>query len=305
MKIKDAIQRFLEYCEIQKNQSDKTLVNYRHYLKRFYDFSGDIDLSTIDLDMVHKYRIHLNRFLDDKKQPLSLKTQGYHIIALRAFLKFLIKNDIETLAPEKIELPKTPDREVNFLMSEEVYRLFDVIDITRRTGRRDLAMLHTLYSTGLRVSELTSLDRDQVDLDRREFMVRGKGRKLRIVFLTEEAAKKIDSYLKMRDDDYKPLFISHSNRSSKKDNPKDPNFRRLQSDDVERIVRNAALKAGIIKKVTPHTLRHSFATTLLMNGADLRSVQELLGHASVTTTQIYTHVTNTKLREVHEAFHRG
>lgn len=297
------IQRFLEYSEIHKNQSQKTLVNYKHYLQRFSEFAGDISPKKITLDLVHSYRLHLNRFLDHNNEPLSLKTQGYHIIALRSFLKYLTKNDIETVAPEKIELPKVPDREVSFLTAEEVARLINAVDLTKKTGRRDAAIIEMLYSTGVRVSELISLDVAQVDLERKEFMVRGKGNKLRVVFLTQNAVDALDRYLKTREDDYKPVFISYSNRSANKDNPKDPNFRRLQSDDVERIIRKYKGIAGIIKKVTPHTLRHSFATTLLMNGADLRSVQEMLGHASITTTQIYTHVTNKKLREVHEKFH--
>lgn len=298
------IQKFLEHSEVNKNQAQKTLVNYKHYLGRFLEFAGDIKPKEITLDLIHEYRLYLNRFTDQHDEVLALKTQSYHIIALRAFLKYLIKQDIETLAPEKIELPKIPEREVTFLQQEEVERLMNSVDLTTRTGVRDAAILETLYSTGLRVSELTSLNKNQIDLKRREFMVRGKGRKLRIVFISDRAAEKIERYLKDRQDDFKPLFISYSNRSLNKEQAGDPNFRRLKPDGVELLVRKYALQAGIIKKVTPHTLRHSFATTLLMNGADLRSVQEMLGHASITTTQIYTHVTNQKLKEVHEKCHR-
>lgn len=301
--LSELVQKFLEHSEVQKNHSQHTLVNYRHYLGRFLEFVGDISPKDITLDLLHEYRVHLNRLTDQYGESLGLKTQSYHIVALRAFLKYLTRNDIETLAPEKIELPKVPQREVSFLSREEVERLMEIVDLTTRTGIRDAAILETLYSTGLRVSELTGLNKNQVDLKRREFMVRGKGRKLRIVFISERAAAKIERYLKDRNDDYKPLFITYSNRSLNKEQPSDPDFRRLKPDGVERLVRRYALEAGIIKKVTPHTLRHSFATTLLMNGADLRSVQEMLGHASITTTQIYTHVTNQKLREVHEKYH--
>ncbi len=245
----------------------------------------------------------MNRFVDEKGNSLSVKTQNYHIIALRAFLKYLIKNDIKTLAPEKIELGKIPERTVEVLSFDELKRLFQAVDKTKKSGQRDIAILETLYSTGLRVSELVSLNRDQVDLKRREFMVRGKGRKPRIVFLSKKASAIIGDYLKKRDDNFKPLFIN-SIKGQKKEDILDEEHHRLSTVSIEKIVKKYALKAGIIKKVTPHTLRHSYATEMLINGADIRSVQEMLGHSSITTTQIYTHVTDKKLREVHEKFHR-
>ncbi len=254
---------------------------------------------SLTLQKIQNYRIYLNRFLDEKNKKLGIKTQNYHIIALRAFLKYLIKNDVKTLSPEKIELSKIPARTVEVLSREELDRLFKAVDQTRKNAARDRAILETLYSTGLRVSELTNLNRDQIDLERREFMVRGKGRKPRIVFLSKRAAEFIENSLKSREDNLKPLFIN-----SLKGDILEEEKRRLSTVSVENMVRKYALHAGIIKKVTPHTLRHSYATELLINGADIRSVQEMLGHSSITTTQIYTHVTDKKLREIHEKFHR-
>ncbi len=225
---------------------------------------------------------------------------------MRAFLKYLIKNDVETLAPEKIDLAKLPERSVEFLSREELDRLLKPAKALSKAPQiqilRDLAILETLYSTGLRVSELISLNRDQVDLVRKEFMVRGKGGKNRIVFLSNTAVEKIKTYLAFRQDNFDPLFISHG-RNVSKDITKGEK-RRLSRVTIENVVRTHARQAGIIKKVTPHTLRHSFATEMLINGADIRSVQEMLGHASITTTQIYTHITNKKLREIHEKYHR-
>ncbi|MBI2464465.1 tyrosine-type recombinase/integrase [Candidatus Peregrinibacteria bacterium] len=303
MKLTGAIRAFLEHAEIAKNQSLKTIENYHHYLERFLGFCGDIDIGNINLNKIQQYRLFLNRFSDEKKRTLGKKTQNYHIIALRALLKYLIKNDIKTLAPEKIELSKIPERTVNFLTREELESLFTSIDSNTQIGLRNRALLHTLYSTGLRVSELTSLNRDQVDLKRCEFMVRGKGKKPRIVFLSPAAVMAIEAYLQTRKDNFKPLFINHRG-SRKNDVVTFGEHRRLTNYSVQKTVRNSALYAGIIKKVTPHILRHSFATELLLHGADIRSVQEMLGHASITTTQIYTHVTNQRLREVHKKFHK-
>ncbi|PIR54635.1 hypothetical protein COU74_05090 [Candidatus Peregrinibacteria bacterium CG10_big_fil_rev_8_21_14_0_10_36_19] len=298
------VDNFLEYLEITKNKSPKTLENYRHYLKRFEDFLAEpFDPKKVTLQKVQNYRLYLNRLVNDREEKLSLKTQNYHIIALRAFLKYLIRNDIKTLAPEKIELAKVPERTVEVISREELTRIFQAVDKTSKSGLRDTVILETLYSTGLRVSELHNLNRDQVDLKRREFMVRGKGRKPRIVFLSKKAADAISTYLRHRDDNYKPLIINDG-RNVKKEDVLDDESRRLSTVSIENIVRKYALKAGIIKKVTPHTLRHSYATELLINGADIRSVQEMLGHSSITTTQIYTHITDKKLREIHDKFHR-
>ncbi len=305
MKLSATISRFLEYAEITKNQSRKTLENYRHYLGRFQGWAGNnLELSDITSQKVQDYRLYLNRLEAEKgQQLLSTKTQNYHMIALRAFLKFCIKNDLETLAPEKIDLSKIPQRSVEFLTREELERLFKEVSGDSLCAYRDRAILETLYSTGLRVSELTSLNRAQVDLKRREFMVRGKGRKPRIVFLSDPAVEAIWAYIAKRDDNFEPLFLNYRHASAKKDITFGEK-RRLSTVAVEHLVRMYARRAGIIKKVTPHVLRHSFATEMLVNGADIRSVQEMLGHASITTTQIYTHLTNKRLKEVHEKFHR-
>jgi len=297
------IRQFLEHVEVGKNQSQKTLENYNHYLGRFLEWYGDKSPKQINLKDIHNYRLYLNRFEDDRGRTLGIKTQNYHIIALRAFLKYLIKNDIPTLSPEKIDLQKIPERTVEYLDRDELERLFKAIPSDNLKGLRDRAIVETLYSTGLRVSELVGLDRKQVDLKRQEFMVRGKGKKPRIVFLSDRCCQFIEEYLKERKDNFEPLFINHG-RARKGDDLTLGEKRRLTTVTVQNVVRNAATKAGIIKKVTPHVLRHSFATELLLNGADIRSVQEMLGHASITTTQIYTHVTNKRLKEIHERFHR-
>ncbi|MEK7126967.1 MAG: site-specific tyrosine recombinase/integron integrase [Patescibacteria group bacterium] len=294
------IKDFLAYLEVAQNKSRKTIENYTHYLHRFEEFlAEDLNPKTLTLQKIQNYRLYLNRYKDLHGNLLGVKTQNYHIIALRAFLKYLSKNDIKTLAPEKIELSKIEKRTVEVVSRDELERLFKAVDKTAKTGDRDEAILETLYSTGLRVSELTSLNRDQVDLKRREFMVRGKGRKPRIVFLSARASNAIEAYLEKRDDNLKPLFINNIKKEIL-----DENKRRLTTVSVENIVKKYALRAGIIKKVTPHTLRHSYATELLINGADIRSVQEMLGHSSITTTQVYTHVTDKKLREIHEKYHR-
>lgn len=303
MGIHEYIKEFLEYCEIAQNKSPKTIENYKHYLERFDEFlSENMNPKDLTLKKIQNYRIFLNRMVDEKGRKLAVKTQNYHLIALRAFLKYLVKNDVNTLAPEKIELSKIPERTVEFLTREELERLFEAVDRAKSVGRRDTAILETLYSTGLRVSELCHLNREQVDLKRREFMIRGKGRKPRIVFLSKKAVEAIENYIKTRQDNFKPLFIN-SGKGMKQD-ILDDEKRRLTTVSIENVVRKYALKAGIIKKVTPHTLRHSYATELLANGADIRSVQEMLGHSSITTTQIYTHVTNKALREVHDKYHR-
>jgi site-specific recombinase XerD len=302
--LKDAIYDFLTHCEVGKYQSKKTVENYRHYLKRFERFAKPkMDVGTISSDLVRDYRLHLHRTpIAGQGVTLDIKTQQYHLIALRALLKHMHKNDVKTLSPEKIELPKVPGRQVEVLSREELDGMLNVIDVTKRNGLRDLAILHLLYSTGLRVSELSNLNRKDVNLESREFRVIGKGRKARIVFISETAVEHVKRYLESRDDNWTPLFVSNSNRSRAKSLLGDD--RRLEPQAIERVVRTIASRAGIVKKVTPHTLRHTFATELLKNGADIRSVQEMLGHASITTTQIYTHLTNKRLKEIHDQFHR-
>ncbi len=315
------ITEFLEYCEIGKNQSQRTIANYDHYLRRFAEFAlgnGVEKPEKITLKLVQSYRLFLNRFLGKKtEQGLKLITQNYHLIALRAFLKYLAKQDVETLSAEKIELPKNPSRQVEFLDRGELARLF--LAVTKEKNElarlRDYAILETLFSTGLRVSELTSLKKDSINLERREFTVRGKGDKLRLVFLSGEAAAAIKKYLSKRSDNSRALFVAHSKigQSVEKEiesqgfkiNQKDKktNAISLTPRSIQRILKKYARLAGIVKKITPHTLRHSFATDLLQNGADIRSVQTLLGHSSITTTQIYTHITNEGLRDIHKKFH--
>lgn len=306
MQLSETIRHFLEHCEIEKNQSKRTLVNYQHYLERFVIFTGDTELEKIDLELVRRYRLFLNRFEFRPNEPLSVKTQNYHIIALRAFLKYCAKQDWKTLEPSKIELSKIPDRSVEYLTRDELERLFEAVDTSTIIGLRNRTIIEMLYSTGLRISELTGLNRDQINLERGEFQVRGKGRKMRIVFLSDRAKEWIVNYLEARNDSYEPLFLNHRRTRQKKEGAlmMKGEHRRLTDYTIQEMVRRTAYEAGIVKKVTPHVLRHSFATELLMNGADIRSVQDMLGHASITTTQIYTHLTNQKLREVHEKFHR-
>jgi len=296
-----AVARFLEYMELEQNRSKKTIQNYSHYLTRLTDYAGDIKLKDIDAEMIRKWRMWLNRLPTNNADELSKITQNYHLIALRSFLRFCAKRNWETLQPDKIELARTKRPQVTFLTPEELERLISQPDLSKQTGLRDRAILELLFSSGLRVSELVGLDRDHINLKRREFMVRGKGQKDRPVFISDEAAAWIEKYLDKRTDNTKPLFIRYSG-TKKVDNT--GNFTRLTARSVQRMVSRSALLAGITKQVSPHTLRHSFATDLLMNGADLRSVQAMLGHSNIATTQIYTHVTDPHLRAVHEKFHR-
>lgn len=301
MLLSDAITFFLEHVEIGKNQSLKTVKNYRHYLSRFATFAGDIQAEEVDLPLINRFRLFLNRYEDKNGKALAKKTQNYHLISLRAFLKFLVKQDMKVLAPEKIELAKQEDREVSFLSREELENMFDTIDTQKPQGLRDRSVIEMLYSTGLRVSELASLNREQVNIDTGEFMVKGKGRKTRIVFLSTRAKEWLKKYLNTRKDNFKPVFINYAKR---KTDDLSANQRRLSTVSIENVVRHYARLSGLVKKVTPHTLRHTFATQLLTEGADIRSVQEMLGHASISTTQIYTHITNKKLREIHEKYHK-
>ena len=319
MDIKELLNDYLDHLEIEKNRSIKTRINYECYLKRFLEYSKVSKPSQISQDLVRQYRLWLNRQPirpPDKIQsnqayhkPGGLKknTQNYYLIALRNFLKYLAKRDIETLSADKIELGKQSERQVIFLESGELDRLLHSAEETSFKSLRDRAILELLFSTGLRVSELCSLNRDSLNLKVGEFAVRGKGDKIRLVFLSDVAKKALKNYLDKREDIDDALFI----RNVK--NPSKPSFAkatagkqgnsRLTSRSIERLVKYYAAKAGLTKKITPHSLRHSFATDLLLNGADIRSVQALLGHSNITTTQIYTHITDKQLREVHQAFH--
>lgn len=291
---------FLEYLEIEQNRSQKTIANYDHYLTRLIDYAGDITVKDIDAELIRKWRLWLNRLGTNVSDELQKNTQNYHLIALRSFLKFCAKRDISALPADKVELAKTTRKQVTFLTPEEVGRLFDQPDLTALTGLRDRAILELLFSSGLRVSELVGLDQDHINIKRREFTVRGKGQKDRPIFISDSAAEWLTRYLDARKDTVKPLFARYS---GSKQIDRTGNFHRLTARSVQRMVARYALLAGITKHVSPHTLRHSFATDLLMNGADIRSVQAMLGHSNIATTQIYTHVTDPHLKAVHQKFH--
>ncbi len=301
MDLKKLKTQYLEHLEIEKDRSQKTIENYDHYLARFLDWAKVSSPAGITDELVRSYRLHLNRFSDVKGKSLKKITQNYHVIALRNFLKFIAKRDIKTLSAEKVELGKREDRQIDFLEMEEVQRLFEAAGGMDPKSLRDKAIIELLFSSGLRVSELVNLNRDQVNLKTGEFSVRGKGGKVRVVFISDQAKSALERYIEKRMDVDPALFarigIKHLEKKNKADNL------RITPRTVQRIVKYYALKAGIVKDVHPHTLRHSFATDLIQNGADIRSVQEMLGHSSVTTTQIYTHVTNKQLKEVHKAFH--
>jgi site-specific recombinase XerD len=249
---------------------------------------------------IHNYRLFLADYKDLKNHGLVRRTQSYHIIALRSFLKWLRKNDYDVIAPEKLDLPKVEDRQVKFLTTEQTERLLNAPTMSNIQGKRDKAILEVLFSTGLRVSELTKLDRDKIDFDRREFGVIGKGGKARVVFLSTRAADWLQIYLKAREDNYPPLFIRHK---AKMDASTLPEKLRLTPRSVQRILKKYVRKVKLPIEATPHVLRHSFATDLLMAGADIRSVQEMLGHKNISTTQIYTHVTHKQLKDIHQTFH--
>lgn len=292
---------FLEYLEIEQNRSQRTIANYDHYLTRLLDFSGgELKVSGISPELVRKWRLWLNRLGTNVSDELQKTTQNYHLIALRSFLKYCAKRNIPALPADKVELARTVRKQVTFLNEDELARLFEGPDISTLPGLRDRAILELLFSSGLRVSELVGLDRDHINLKRREFMVRGKGQKDRPIFISEAAARHIQAYLDKREDNARPLFLRYGGRKPL-DNSGD--FQRLTVRSVQRLVAHYALLGGITKHVSPHTLRHSFATDLLMNGADLRSVQAMLGHSNISTTQIYTHVTDPHLKSIHERFH--
>ena len=306
-KIRKLINRFLEYLEVERNLSPLTIRNYQHYLFRFANWLGakkdaDKSVKKVTPETVRQYRLFLSRFKNDDGRTLKKVTQSYHVIALRAFLKWLIKRNYKVLSPERIDLPKISSRSLKFLDKDQVYRLLNQPSLSSEIGLRDKAILELLFSTGLRVSELVSLDRDDISLKRREFGVIGKGGRARVVFLSDRASDWLGRYLKSRDDGYSPLFIHYS---GKVDPRKQGENMRLTARSVQRIIKKYVKRAKLPVEATTHTLRHSFATDLLMAGADLRSVQELLGHKNIATTQIYTHVTNKQLRKVHRRFHSG
>ncbi len=300
--------RFLEHLEIERNCSKLTIRNYEHYLGVLIDFlmtNKGIENPTItDLtaDNIREFRLYLSRQKGTKGE-MKLVTQGYYVISLRSFLKWLVKNDMEVLQPEKLDVPKVKDHSLKFLSEEQVGRLLNQPLNSAKNGLRDRSILELLFSTGLRVSELVSLNREQINLKTREFGVIGKGGRSRVVFITKQAAEWIDKYLKSRADHYKPLFMRDL-RPKEEIGLLDEETR-LTARSVQRLVKKYVRQANLPVAATPHTLRHSMATDLLQRGADLRSVQELLGHKNIATTQIYTHVTDARLREVHEKFHIG
>ncbi|HSA83428.1 MAG TPA: tyrosine-type recombinase/integrase [Patescibacteria group bacterium] len=300
----DLINQFLEHLEIEKNASKLTIRDYRHYLEVFYLWFSPTNkaIQELDLGMVRRYRVYLANKIDNKGKSLKKVTQNYYVIALRSFLRFLIKNDIKTLEPSKIDLPKTESRSLKFLERDQVERLVTMPDTSTEEGTRDRTILELLFSTGLRVSELVSLNHEQINIERREFGVIGKGGKARLVFISDRAALWIQKYLDMRTDPFKPLFIRYSRGVDEDD---EGEKMRLTARSIERIVKKYVQMARLPVDATVHTMRHSFATDLLTNGADLRSVQEMLGHKNIATTQIYTHITNKQLRDVHKAFHSG
>lgn len=309
MYISELIGDFIEHVEIEKGRSRKTAENYERYLLRFLDMVGEItgkndELKAEDIteDVYRRYRIQLNRVTDEKTgEGLQAITQMYHLVALRGFLKYLVRRGVDSLDPSLVELPHVVRKQVTFLHFDEVEDLLNEIDTTTETGLRDRAIIELLFSGGLRVSELVKLNRDSINLERREFIVRGKGSKDRPIFISQAAADRVQEYLDARNDTLAPLFLNNSKHLQEADTS--GNYRRLTARSIERIVQKYARLAGITKHVSPHTLRHSFATDLLMNGADLRSVQAMLGHSDISTTQIYTHVTDQHLKDVHERFH--
>lgn len=298
------IEEFLEYLEVERGSSPLTIRNYKHYLNRLVNWLKSegirLHLSDVNPEIVRQYRVHLSRLSDGKGGALSRKTQSYHVIALRSFLRWLIKNDAPVMSPDKIELPKISDRQIKFLSGENVDRLLNAPTISTIVGKRDKAILEVLFSTGLRVSELTKLDRDKIDLERREFGVIGKGGKARVVFLSKRAADWLENYLKARSDKLNSLFIRHKGKINPSQSGE---AARLSVRSVQRMIKKYVKKIKLPVDATPHVLRHSFATDLLMAGADIRSVQEMLGHKNIQTTQVYTHVTHKHLRDIHSAFH--
>lgn len=305
------VRDFLEHTEIERGRSVKTVENYARYLERFIRWGKLSKPADVTAEKIREYRLWLNRqpvsaLPRSARQPTSAatlkkRTQNYYLIALRAFLKYLAKRGVRSLAPEQIELAKVPAREIDIISSEELDRILAGPEKGTLKGLRDRAILETLFSTGLRVSELCSLPRD-LDLSRGEFSIRGKGDKVRVVFLSPPAKQAIETYLDKRDDFDDAMFAQVPGKAGAAVMKKQETLR-VTPRTVERIVRFYATKAGVSKKVTPHTIRHCFATDLLGNGADLRAVQALLGHANITTTQVYTHVTDKHLHDVHKAFH--
>jgi site-specific recombinase XerD len=304
--ISELIDSFLEYLEIERNCSKLTIRDYRHYLEVFSQWMQENypsrKIEKVDLNTIRKFRVYLTNRTDKLNRNLKKVTQNYYVIAIRSFLKWLIKSDYDVMAPEKIDLPKTDSRSLKFLSTEQVQILMNAPSVSLPQGLRDKAILEVLFSTGLRVSELCHLNREQINFKTREFGVIGKGQHPRVVFLSESAVHWLQRYLAVREDVFRPLFIRYSGSISEINHGEKM---RLTPRSVERLVDKYVKQVKLPIKISPHGLRHSFATDLLIQGADLRSVQEMLGHKNIATTQIYTHVTNFQLRKVHEKYHSG
>lgn len=297
---------FFEYLQVERNVSPLTIRNYHHYLNRFSKWLADssptiVDLTEINSDTVRRYRVFLTRVTDVHGLPLKRITQNYHLIALRAFLRYLVKKDIKTIAPEKIDLGKAESRSLKFLNRDQLAKLMNQPDTSTAQGLRDRAILEFLFSTGMRISELVKLNRDQIDLNSREIGIIGKGSRPRVVYISDSAADWIKQYLRYREDKYKPLFVRYSGKKVALGQGEEGI--RLSARSIQRAVEKYVKSAKLPIKITPHGIRHSFATDLLAAGADLRAIQEMLGHKNISTTQIYTHVTNPQLKEIHQKFH--
>lgn len=302
----ELISNFLEHLAVEKNSSKLTIRDYKHYLEVFSNWYSstlpDKPLEQLNLEDIRKYRVFLASEVDDKGMTRMRVTQNYYIIALRSFLRYLTKNDYKTLEPSKIDLPKAESRSLKFLEREQVDRMVTMVDTSDEEGIRDRAILELLFSTGLRVSELVKLNHKNINLERREFGVIGKGGRARVVFVSDRAAQWIDMYMQKRKDNFKPLFIRYSGKIIPEN---EGEKMRLTARSIERIVKKYVRRARLPVDASVHSLRHSFATDLLTNGADIRAVQEMLGHKNIATTQIYTHVTNKQLKEIHKSFHSG
>jgi len=297
------INQFIQYLSVERNSSPLTIREYKRYLKEFSewttDYYPDFTIETLDMPIVRNFRVYLSEKRNVRGGNLAKVTQNHYVICLRSFLKYLLKNDVVTLEPSKIELPRTHSRSPKFLDNMQLEKLFAMPDINTPQGLRDRTILELFFSTGLRVSELFRLNRDSVNLVRKEFSIVGKGNKTRLVFISDDAAKWIEKYLEIRTDNFKPLFIRYSQGIDEGEKM------RFSVSSIERMVKSYIKQAGIPVNATPHTLRHSFATSLLRNGANLVQIQHMLGHSNIATTQIYTHTTDSELREAHKKFHRA
>ncbi len=304
MKFQEARENFLNWLEVIKDKSPRTVEQYSRHLEKFWEFLEEenidryeFEVSDITLSLIERFRTSLHK----REKKISIKTANVYMITLRSFLKYLEKKWEKSLSATAIDLIKASERKVEFLTEEELTELFAVPDIDTLIWKRDRAIMECIYSTGLRISELTTLNKQDINLEKREFAVRGKGRKIRVVYLTEQSAELIANYLYARNDHLSPLFIRHNVKTENIDILEDEQMR-LTRFFITGMIKKYALKAGILKDISAHTLRHSFATTLLSNGADLRAIQEMLWHTSITTTQVYTHVSNPKLKEVHSKY---